>query len=108
MQFQIDILGVPVERPVIQETTALGAAYLAGIAVCFWKSKEDIRQYWEHDMTFTQKMETEKQKELYKGWKKTVNATRKFKKNIVVKFCVGSGRAKNGYTKRSYSCGSKK
>lgn len=79
MQFQSDMLGVPVERPVIQETTALGAAYLAGLAVGFWKSKEDIRQYWEHDMTFTQKMEAEKQKELYEGWKKAVHATREFK-----------------------------
>ena len=79
MQFQSDILGVPVERPVIQETTALGAAYLAGLAVGFWESKEDIRQYWEHDMTFTQKMEAEKQKELYEGWKKAVHATREFK-----------------------------
>ena len=79
MQFQSDMLGVPVERPVIQETTALGAAYLAGLAVGFWKSKEDIRQYWEHDVTFTQKMEAEKQKELYEGWKKAVHATREFK-----------------------------
>src|SRR5699024_5561755 len=79
MQIHSDILGVPVERPVIQETTDLGAAYLAGLADGLCESKEENRQDWEHYMTFTQKMEAEKQKELYEGWKKAVHATREFK-----------------------------
>ncbi|MBU9673816.1 glycerol kinase GlpK [Planococcus sp. CP5-4] len=79
VQFQSDILDVPVERPVIQETTALGAAYLAGLAVGFWESKEEIAQQWKVDKTFTSDMPAEKSEELYNGWKKAVEATRVFK-----------------------------
>src|SRR5690625_3074765 len=79
MQFQSDMLGVPVERPVIQETTALGAAYLAGLAVGFWESKEEIRRYWEHDHTFEAQLDEDQQQQLYEGWKKAVEATRVFK-----------------------------
>ncbi|MEN1967456.1 glycerol kinase GlpK [Lentibacillus sp. N15] len=79
MQFQSDMLGVPVERPVVQETTALGAAYLAGLAVGFWKSKEEIANQWQNDKTFTNKMDEEKRNNLYDGWKKAVHATRQFK-----------------------------
>jgi len=79
MQFQSDMLGVPVERPVVQETTALGAAYLAGLAVGFWKSKEEIRDNWKLDQTFEHNLEDEKRDELYAGWKKAVEATRVFK-----------------------------
>ena len=79
MQFQSDILDVPVERPVIQETTALGAAYLAGLAVGFWKNKEEIAKQWQIDKTFTRDMPAEKSEELYVGWKNAVSATRSFK-----------------------------
>lgn len=79
VQFQSDILDVPVERPVIQETTALGAAYLAGLAVGFWESKEEIAKQWKVDKTFTSEMPAEQSEKLYDGWKKAVEATRAFK-----------------------------
>ncbi|MFC7064059.1 glycerol kinase GlpK [Halobacillus seohaensis] len=79
MQFQSDILGVPVERPVVQETTALGAAYLAGLAVGYWKDKQEIAKQWKNEKTFTNDMEQKDQEKLYNGWKKAVHATREFK-----------------------------
>lgn len=79
MQFQSDILGVPVERPVINETTALGAAYLAGLAVGFWESQVEIAKQWAVDGKFSPKMSAENRNHLYKGWKKAVNATMAFK-----------------------------
>lgn len=79
MQFQSDMLGASVERPVIQETTALGAAYLAGLAVGFWESKEEIAEQWKNEKTFQPEMEKEKVDKLYAGWKKAVEATRVFK-----------------------------
>jgi len=79
MQFQSDILGVSVERPVIQETTALGAAYLAGLAVGFWESKEEIAKQWKNEKTFEQCMEQDEIDKLYKNWKKAVEATMVFK-----------------------------
>ncbi len=72
MQFQSDVLGVPVERPEILETTALGAAYLAGIATGYWK-KEETRNNWKRDEEFQPKMEEEKKEKLYAGWKKAVS-----------------------------------
>ncbi|PSL40776.1 glycerol kinase [Planomicrobium soli] len=80
MQFQSDILDVPVERPGILETTALGAAYLAGLAVGFWKDKEEIAQQWKVEKTFKREMDAEKSEELYEGWKLAVASTRSFKK----------------------------
>ncbi|TGB03474.1 glycerol kinase GlpK [Halobacillus salinus] len=79
MQFQSDILDVPVERPVVQETTALGAAFLAGLAVGYWDSKEEIKQQAEDERVFESEMSDEKRQDLYKGWQKAVEATRKFK-----------------------------
>ncbi|MGJ7035369.1 glycerol kinase GlpK [Anoxybacillus eryuanensis] len=79
MQFQSDILGVPVERPVVNETTALGAAYLAGLAVGYWKSKEEIAKQWNIDRAFEPKMEEDTQQRLYDGWKKAVRAAQMFK-----------------------------
>ncbi len=79
MQFQSDILGVKVQRPVVQETTALGAAYLAGLATGFWSDAKDIAQNWRIDQTFTPSMNKTEQKNLYAGWKKAVKATRIFK-----------------------------
>jgi glycerol kinase len=72
MQFQADILGVKVDRPQVIETTALGAAYLAGLAVGYWKDKEDIRSNWALSREFMDNMEVEKREELLKGWHKAV------------------------------------
>lgn len=79
MQFQADIVDTAVERPEIQETTALGAAYLAGLAVGFWDDKEDIRDRWKLETEFEPEMDEDKRKKLYKGWKKAVEATQVFK-----------------------------
>lgn len=79
MQFQSDLLSVPVERPVVNETTALGAAYLAGLAVGFWKDRQEIASHWQLDRTFTPAMPTDERDALYNGWKKAVQATMVFK-----------------------------
>jgi glycerol kinase len=76
MQFQSDILAVPIDRPKVIETTALGAAYLAGLAVGYWKDKEDISAKWQIDRTFKPEMEEAKREALYKGWKKAVERAR--------------------------------
>lgn len=75
MQFQSDILGAEVCRPNCVETTALGAAYLAGLAVGYWADFEDIRQNWSLERTFVPEMEEEKRAKLYKGWKKAVKCS---------------------------------
>jgi glycerol kinase len=75
MQFQSDILGVPVVRPVVAETTSLGAAYAAGLAVGFWGDLEDTRENWQIDKTWEPVMEEEKRAKLYKGWLKAVERT---------------------------------
>lgn len=79
MQFQADMLGVKVERPVIQETTALGAAYLAGLAVGFWKDQPDIAQNWQLERAFKPKLKKADARKLYKGWQLAVKAARLFK-----------------------------
>lgn len=79
MQFQSDILNVPVERPVVQETTALGAAYLAGLAVKFWDSKEEIAKQWAVERSFEPSMADDEREKLYKGWQTAVKATMAFK-----------------------------
>lgn len=79
MNFQSNMLNVPVERPTINETTALGAAYLAGLAVGFWKDQEEIAQQWAIDHTFSPTMAEEKREILYNGWKKAVQAAMAFK-----------------------------
>lgn len=79
MQFQSDLLEVPVERPVVQETTALGAAYLAGLAVGYWESKEEIAKQWKNERTFKNELDGGKINKLYEGWQKAVEATRVFK-----------------------------
>ncbi|WP_096188095.1 glycerol kinase GlpK [Evansella halocellulosilytica] len=80
MKFQSDLLNVSVERPVIQETTALGAAYLSGLAVGFWEDKSVIAQQWKIDNTFTPSMEDSERKELYKGWQTAIKAASTFKR----------------------------
>ena len=72
MQFQADLLGVPVDRPQITETTALGAAYLAGLATGVWASKEDLKKSWQLDTRFTPALDKKDADKLYKGWKKAV------------------------------------
>ncbi|MDR3259194.1 MAG: glycerol kinase GlpK [Fusobacteriaceae bacterium] len=78
MEFQADILGTPVIRPVIIETTALGAAYLAGLAVGIWKSKDEIRKHWILDKEFICQMPKEEREEKYKKWKKAVERAMKW------------------------------
>ncbi|GAB3585417.1 glycerol kinase GlpK [Amycolatopsis endophytica] len=75
MQFQADILDVPVIRPVVPETTALGAAYAAGLATGFWKSEDDIRNNWAQDKEWTPSMEAKQRDEQYRNWKKAVTKT---------------------------------
>lgn len=72
MQFQADILNVPVERPKVNETTALGAAYLAGLAVGYWESLSQIESQRQLDRRFVPSMDEERREELYRGWKKAV------------------------------------
>ncbi|MBL7779564.1 MAG: glycerol kinase, partial [Saprospiraceae bacterium] len=79
MQFQSDTLRVEVERPKVQETTALGAAYLAGLAVGYWENKEDIAQNWQLDRAFKPEMPAEQATKNYAGWLKAVEAARVFK-----------------------------
>ncbi|SEA41729.1 glycerol kinase [Thalassobacillus cyri] len=79
MQFQSDMLQVPVERPKVNETTALGAAYLAGLAIGFWDNKEEIAAQWEMDTVFETQMEEAKSISIYEGWQKAVEAARVFK-----------------------------
>ncbi|MEV6243522.1 glycerol kinase GlpK [Lentzea sp. NPDC051838] len=75
MQFQADILGVPVIRPVVAETTALGAAYAAGLAVGFWKSEDDIRENWAEDKKWEPQMDESRRTSEYANWKKAVTKT---------------------------------
>jgi len=72
MQFQADILGVPVQRPKIAETTALGAAYLAGLAVGFWQSTEEVARQWAIDRTFEPQMSKDQRDSLHADWKRAV------------------------------------
>ena len=75
MQFQSDLLNTKVLRPKVTETTALGAAYLAGLAVGYWKSIEDIQEQWQIDNVFTPAMNDEQRDDLSEGWKKAVDTT---------------------------------
>ncbi|CAD5897043.1 glycerol kinase (sn-glycerol-3-phosphate generating) [Carnobacterium maltaromaticum] len=79
MQFQSDILNIEIKRPKVSETTALGAAYLAGLATGFWESIEDIKANWLLDKSYEPKMEDAERDALYHGWEKAVTATRSFK-----------------------------
>ncbi|SFE01388.1 glycerol kinase [Paenibacillus catalpae] len=79
MQFQSDLLEVPVERPVVSETTALGAAYLAGLAVGYWQGREEILEQRRLDSVFEPAMAPERVSELYAGWQKAVKAALVFR-----------------------------
>ena len=76
MQFQADILGVPVERPAVTETTALGAAYLAGLAVGFWNSQDEIARQWRLERRFEPAMSADERESLYAGWGAAVERAR--------------------------------
>jgi glycerol kinase len=75
MQFQADILGVPVVRPALAETTSLGAAYAAGLAVGFWSDPQELRAHWRVDKTWEPKMDRAEGEILYRGWQKAVQRT---------------------------------
>ena len=79
LQFQSDVLGVPVERPHVAETTALGAAYLAGLAVGFWDGRDDIARHRAIDRCFRPAMEKAASQALYEGWQRAVQATLGFR-----------------------------
>jgi glycerol kinase len=72
MQFQADILGKPIVRPADPETTALGAAYLAGLATGFFKSLGEVEKFWRADKTYEPRMHADQREEMYAGWKKAV------------------------------------
>jgi glycerol kinase len=75
MQFQSDVLGVPVIRPQVAETTALGAAYAAGLATGFWKNLEELGDNWQIDRVWQPKMEITERDRYYSLWKKAVTKT---------------------------------
>jgi len=75
MQFQADLLGVPVIRPTVSETTALGAAYAAGLAVGVWSEFDELRSYWGKDAIWRPQMDVEVREKIYAGWKKAVTRT---------------------------------
>ena len=76
MQFQADNLGVPLERPVNIETTAMGAAYLAGLAVGFWEDKNELKAKYKVSRRFLPEMAVENREKLYKGWQRAVTRAR--------------------------------
>jgi len=76
MQFQADMLGVPVQRPQVTETTALGAAYLAGLAVSYWRDQDEIAANWAVDRTYEPRMPDEERARLYEGWQVAVRKAR--------------------------------
>jgi glycerol kinase len=76
MQFQADILGVPVEVPAISETTALGAAYLAGLATGFWKGTDELGRKWSLAHRYEPSMSDDQREALYAGWQRAVDRAR--------------------------------
>jgi glycerol kinase len=72
MQFQSDILGIPIEKPVVTEMAALGAAYLAGLGVGFWKNKDELKKHWKIEKIYEPGMDGSRKEELYYGWKRAV------------------------------------
>ena len=76
MQFQADILGIPVVRPQVTETTALGAAYLAGLAVDYWQDEREITENWTEDRRFEPKMDEGEREHLLRRWRRAVERSR--------------------------------
>jgi glycerol kinase len=83
MQFQADMLNVPVQRPVVAETTALGAAYLAGLAVGFWSGLDDITRNWAVDREFAPTTTADTRARLYRGWQRAVERSRDWARDDV-------------------------
>src|SRR5205814_8139281 len=81
MQFQSNLLGVPVVRPKVTETTALGAAYLAGLAVGYWTDQQQIAAQWQVDRRFTPAMKSTQRKQLETGWRKALERSRRWEEN---------------------------
>ena len=75
MQIQADVLGVEVSRPVVAETTALGAAYAAGLATGFWSSTDELRAHWREDRRWTPQWSEDQRESAYAGWRKAVERT---------------------------------
>jgi glycerol kinase len=76
MQFQADILGIPIQRARIAETTALGAAYLAGLATGLWRNTDEISQQWQSSASYTPRMSADERESLYANWKRAVERSR--------------------------------
>jgi glycerol kinase len=76
MQFQADMLGIPVEVPEIAETTALGAAYLAGLAVGFWDGEQDLASQWRANAHFEPRISNDEADQLYAGWQRAMERAR--------------------------------
>jgi glycerol kinase len=72
LQFQADILGIPVERPVFTNTAALGAAYMAGLAVGYWSTVDEVVNCWKRERYFEPQLSEERREELYYGWQRAV------------------------------------
>ncbi|MBI4786539.1 MAG: glycerol kinase GlpK [Chloroflexi bacterium] len=85
MQLQADILGAQVVRPIVNETTALGAAYAAGLAVGFWKSLEELKQNWGVDRIFEPQWDAERREEGYRGWKRAVERAKGWRHESVIR-----------------------
>lgn len=82
MQFQADLLGVPIVRPMVRETTALGAAYLAGLAIGYWRDRQEIGQLWRAERTFTPSMEPERADELRSRWNRALERTKAWEQAV--------------------------
>jgi glycerol kinase len=78
MQFQADVMGVPVVRPVVTETTALGAAYLAGLATGFWAGTDEIATLWKADRRFEPAMSSDQRDEKVEAWRRAVERSRRW------------------------------
>ena len=73
LQFQADILGIPIKRSRIRETTALGAAYLAGLAIGVWKDTEELKRKWQEDVCFKPQISEMEREDYYSGWQNAVS-----------------------------------
>jgi glycerol kinase len=82
MQFQADLLGVPVVRPAVTETTALGAAYLAGLAVGFWKSPQEVAAQWQVERRFEPQMPSSQVRQLRERWNRALDRARNWEGNV--------------------------
>jgi glycerol kinase len=82
MQFQADLLGVPVVRPAVTETTALGAAYLAGLAVGFWKSLQEVAAQWQVERRFEPQMSTSQVRQLRQQWNRALDRARNWEGDV--------------------------